>query len=78
MTTLMPIILKCPCTGLRLQGVVYSLLTTAILSLLAGFTFSYSSPTLLELRQLEDPAFRFGSTLSDIFGVSIWRIAIKQ
>ena len=62
---------KCPCAGVRLWSTIYSVLTSAILSFLVGITLSYSSPALLELTQLENQDFRFGSTLSDIFGVSV-------
>ncbi len=58
-------------SGERVWSTVYFALTTILLSLTAGISFSYSSPALLELAALDDPEFRFGSTLSDIFGVSL-------
>ena len=62
---------KYPCAGVRLWSTIYSVLTSAMLSFLVGITLAYSSPALLELTQLEHQDFRFGSTLSDIFGVSV-------
>jgi len=59
------------CTGMRRWSTVYSVLTAALLSLITGFTMGYSSPTLIELAKLKDPDLRFGSTLSDIYGVSL-------
>lgn len=56
-------------TSTRLWTVVYSVLTTCLLTILVGATIAYSSPALLELKELEDPKFRFNIQLSDIFGV---------
>lgn len=53
----------------RLWSMVYSVLTACFPSLLVGATLTFSSPTLVELTQLDDPDFRFGALLSDIFGV---------
>ena len=61
------------CSGMRGWSTIYSVLTAALLSLIGGFTLGYSSPTLIELANLEDPELRFGNTLSDVFGVSFWK-----
>lgn len=53
----------------RMWTVVYSVLTTCLLSLLVGASIAFSSPVLVELTQLQDPDFRFNTQLSDIFGV---------
>ncbi len=56
------------CTGIR--ALVPAVITACIMSLLGGTTLSYSSSTLLELKDLPDPRLRFDTTLlSDIFGV---------
>jgi hypothetical protein len=57
-----------------LQGscwtVVYSVLTVCLASVLVGTTLAYSSPAVLELKQIEDPDLKFNTHLSGIFGVS--------
>ena len=58
-----------PASHLRLWTVVYSVLTTCLLAILVGATIAFSSPAVLELKQLEDPELRFDILLLDIFGV---------
>ena len=51
---------------------VYSVLTVCLASVLVGTTLAYSSPAVLELKQLQDPELKFSTHLSGIFGVSWW------
>ncbi len=54
---------------LRFWSVLYSTITSCLLTLLVGATLAFSSPVLLELTQLSDPDFRFNTRLSNLFGV---------
>ena len=54
----------------RLWTVVYSVLTTCLLAILVGATIAFSSPALLQLKELKDPNLRLDIQLLDLFGVS--------
>ena len=56
--------------SMRLWTVVCSVLATCLLTILVGATLAFSSPAVLQLKELEDPELRFNVQLSDIFGVS--------
>ena len=58
-------------TRLRLRTVLFATLVSSILSFNLGSSLTFSSPALLELTQLQNPSFRFDTTLTNIFGVSL-------
>ena len=58
-------------TSASLWTLLPAVVIACIMSLLGGTTLSYSSSTLLELKELPNSHFRFdNSLLSDLFGVS--------
>ena len=56
----------------RLWTVVYSVLTTCLLTILVGATIAFSSPALLQLKELKDPNLHLDIQLLDLFGVSTY------
>ena len=66
------VIISTCCAGLRFRTVLPAVITASIMSVLGGTVLTYSSPTLLELRELPDPDLRFNTQLSEIFGVSYY------